>query len=128
VQVSNEEDPIAKKLGVREFPTVTGLLSTGEQLHLDNIIFDKSLPKSVEALRTFMEKLEKKDRDLEKTQNNSEPIAYLTQKNMKKVCGPDSSLCIIATSKSSKGEGKARQILHEVRHSNGFRHLTSIEV
>lgn len=92
-----------------------GLLSAGEQLNFDNIISDKSLPKSVGALRTFMEKLEKKDRDLERTQNDSEPVSYLTQKNMKKVCGPGSSLCIIATSKSSKGEAKAKLILHEVR-------------
>lgn len=115
MQVNNGEDPIAKKLGVGEFPAVVGLLSTGEQLHSDRIMFDKSLQKSVAALRTFFEKLDKKERDLERIQRDSEPVTYLTQKNMKKVCGPDSSLCIIATSKSSTGEGKAKQILHEVR-------------
>lgn len=116
MQVNNEEDPVAKKLGAREFPAVVGLLSTGEQLHSHDAIFDKSLPKSVGALRTFMEELEKKDRDLERNlQSDPKPVTYLTQKNMKKLCGPDSSLCIIATSKSSKGEAKAKQILHEVR-------------
>lgn len=114
MQVSNEEDPIAKKLGAREYPAVVGLVSTGEQLHPDDVIFDKSLSKSVGALRTFLEKLQKKDRDLERTQSGSEPVSYLTKKNMKRVCGPESSLCIIGASISSKGEEKAKQILNEV--------------
>lgn len=114
MQVINEEDPIAKKLGAREFPAVVGLLSTGEQLLPDDVIFDKSLSKSVGALRTFLEELEKKGRDLERTQIGSEPITYLTKKNMKRVCGSESPLCIIAASKSSKGEEKAKQILTEV--------------
>lgn len=114
IRVNNEEDPIAKKLGASVFPTVVGLLTPGEQLHLENIMFDKSLVKSVGALRTFLKKLEKKESDLERIQNDSEPVTFLTQKNMKKKCGPDSSLCIIATSKSSEGEAKAKQILHEI--------------
>lgn len=114
VQVINEEDPIAKKLGAREFPAVVGLLSTGEQFHPDDVIFEQSLSKSVGALRSFLEKLEKRDRDLERMQISSEPITYLTKKNMKRVCGSESPLCIIAASRSSKGAEKVKQILTEV--------------
>lgn len=112
-KVTSDEDPLAKKLGVKEFPEVVGLLPNGDRLHPDGRVFDESLPKTVGSLRTFLEKLEK-NQDLESNEPNAVPVPHLTKTNMKKVCGPDSSLCIIAASKSSKGEEKSKRILTEI--------------
>lgn len=109
-------DPVAKKLGVEKFPAVVGLLSNGEQLHPDDkALFDKPTPKCVGALRTFLEKLKKKDDEYGDPKEGPQPVTFLTQTNMKKLCGPDSALCIIAILKSSEDETKAKQILNEVR-------------
>lgn len=108
-------DPVAKKLGVEKFPAVVGLLSNGEQLHPDDkALFDKPTPKCVGALRTFLEKLKKKNDEYGDLEEGPHPVIFLTQTNMKKICGPDLALCIIAVLKSIEDETKAKQILNEV--------------
>lgn len=112
--MNDETDPIAKKLGVETFPSVVGLSLDGDQFSPeDKQLFDKPVSKTIVALKAFLEKLIKMD-VTESSQEGPQEIKLITRSNMKQVCGPDAALCIIAVLKSSKHQGKAKQILTEV--------------
>jgi hypothetical protein len=117
LQVDDETDPIARKLGVEAFPGVVGLLSNGDQVSPSSS--NTVLNKNGEALRGFLEGLEKKEHAAAESSQSEEfaTVTLLTKSNMQHLFGPTSSLCIIGVAKSNKQQKRVKEILTEVGFS-----------
>ena len=116
-------DTIAKMFKVDSFPAIIGVYQNGESKVLaDGIMLDQTNP-SVDDLKTVLEEFEKKSKAAGTKKGKTKEsidVIHLTKKNMRKICGEETPLCVIGAYKSSKGMEKVKQILEEVSYSKVF--------